>query len=205
MSPDDLMNAHGVSRETAGKLQIYYDLLLKWQKAINLVSPSTLDDAWIRHFVDSIQVEKHVPKDVKIVADLGSGAGFPGLVFSIMRPNSQVFLVESDQRKSQFLRTVSRETGCAAVIYNCRIEDATNLFQPDFIMARALASLEDLCTYVLPWAEQNAELEMLFLKGENAPAEIEAAQRRYNFDHRSIPSLTSEKSTVLCLKNLSIS
>ena len=226
MQPKDFTHAFGVSHETMEKLEIYHALLFKWQKAINLVAPSTLQDSWQRHFADSAQLAQHISESTKTVADLGSGAGFPGLVLAIMRPDIEVHLVESDERKAQFLRTVSRETTAGCVIHNCRIEDLiknvistpdtdpglgdpglgmTAKLQPDLITARALASLKELCAYILPWAEGNPALEMLFLKGENAQAEIKEASAIYDFDHSSIPSLTAEKSTIVHLKALRIS
>ena len=123
-------------------LKHYYGLLLKWQKTINLVSPSTLDDAWNRHFEDSIQVVSYIPENMKILCDIGSGAGFPGLVIAIERPDIQVHLVESDSRKCAFMRTVSRETNLSNVtIHNDRIENVIGDIDADYVSARALASL----------------------------------------------------------------
>ena len=98
-----------VSREMREKLEIYHRLLLKWQKAINLISPRTIQEAWIRHFADSAQLTRYIPvasdvsRESSIVADLGSGAGFPGLVLAMLRDDLDIHLIESDQRKCQFL------------------------------------------------------------------------------------------------------
>jgi len=81
------------------KLKIYLELLLKWQKAINLISPATLDKAWDRHFEDSLQLLDYIPDSVKSICDIGSGAGFPGLIIAISRPNLDVSLIESDVSK----------------------------------------------------------------------------------------------------------
>ncbi len=202
MQPDDLIHQYGVSREMAEKLRLYHELLLKWQKAINLISSSTINDAWSRHFIDSMQVARYIPEGTKIIADLGSGAGFPGLVLAIMRPEIEVHLVESDERKAQFLRTVSRETTAASIVHNMRIEEAYAAVKPDVITARALASLNDLCAYVMPWAEQNLALQMLFMKGENAPQEIKFAQKQYKFDVEGYQSETSKQARILHLRNL---
>ena len=113
-----------MSPEITEKLRKYESLLLKWQKTINLVSSSTLKDVWARHFEDSLQIIDLVPDTVKTVWDLGSGAGFPGLVLAIARPDLSVNLVESDVRKSAFLQNVSRETMSGNVyIRNGRLED----------------------------------------------------------------------------------
>jgi 16S rRNA G527 N7-methylase RsmG len=121
MSPEEFAKAFDVSRETISRLQAYHDLLVKWQKAINIVSPKTLDEVWSRHFADSAQLAERIPQNAK-VADLGSGGGFPGLVLAIMRPDLEIHLVESDLRKSEFLKNVSRETKSAARVHNDRVE-----------------------------------------------------------------------------------
>ena len=97
-----------VSRETWGQLEAYVEILLKWQKAINLIGPATVDDIWSRHILDSAQVLPHVPAETKRLADLGTGAGFPGLVLAALRPELDVILVESDARKAAFLGEAGR-------------------------------------------------------------------------------------------------
>ncbi len=205
MSPkqnQDGENSGDVSRETREKLEAYHALLLKWQKAINLVSAGSLNESWERHFNDSIQLESHIPESAGILADFGSGAGFPGLVLAILKPELDVHLIESDARKCEFLRTVSRETNTPVSIHNARIEDMDGQIKPDMIMARALANLEKLCGYCLPFAQENPALEMLFMKGEKASAEIEEAQQKFRFDLEQFPSQTDEAGAILRLKNL---
>ena len=99
-----------VSRETIEQLAAYLALLAKWQPRINLVSSATLADAWRRHILDSAQLAGYLPENGAHILDIGSGAGFPGLVLSIITDN-QVTLVESDQRKSVFLQTVIPRIG----------------------------------------------------------------------------------------------
>jgi len=192
-----------VSRETREKLEIYHALLLKWQKAINLISPKTIDEAWIRHFVDSAQIAKYVSRESKTIADLGSGAGFPGLVLAMLRPDLNIHLVESDERKCQFLRTVSRETSVDVTVHNVRIEDATNGISPDIVTARALADLTLLLEYVQPWVEANPALSCLFLKGARAEAELsEARERGFAFDSTLHVSLTDPQARIVNLQNI---
>lgn len=183
------------------KLKAYQALLLKWQKAINLVSPSTLDKAWHRHFHDSLQLASFVPRETS-VADLGSGAGFPGLVLAIARPDLKVHLIESDERKGQFLKTVSRETQTVVQIHTARVEKLLPDLQVDIITARAFASLESICDYVTVAAEKNPALTMLLLKGRDAAQEIKEARRSYNFDVETIPSQTEEGAFILKVQNL---
>ncbi len=194
----------GVSRETESRLRAYLALLVKWQEKINLVSPATIKDAWGRHFVDSIQIEALLPEGAKTLYDLGTGAGFPGLVLAVLRPELSVTLVESDSKKCAFLQTVSRETGTPVAIQNSRIEAAaTELPAPDVITARALAPLESLLNYVRPWVEAAPDLVLIFPKGENWRSEIQAARAAgWTFDFTETKSETDKSARILTLKNV---
>jgi 16S rRNA (guanine527-N7)-methyltransferase len=137
--------------ETLRRLEIYAELLQKWQRAVNLVGESTLDDLWVRHFADSLQVAEAVPEARKWL-DLGSGAGFPGLVTAIKyagEPGAGVHLVESNRRKCAFLQAAARATGAPAIVHCGRIEEVLPSFNEpiDAVSARALASLEKLIDY----------------------------------------------------------
>ena len=143
-----------VSRETLAKLQVYADTLIKWNPKINLVAKSTISDLWDRHIVDSLQIMRHIPESAQHIVDIGSGGGFPGLVLAIAsaeaHPKSSITMIESDQRKSAFLRTVLRETGVSATVLTERIEKAPAQ-SADVLTARALADLSML----LEFAEQH--------------------------------------------------
>jgi len=184
------------------KLKIYHDLLLKWQKTINLVSPSTLNDAWDRHFQDSLQVIQFIPEGVESLCDIGSGAGFPGLVIAIERPELQVHLVESDARKCAFMRTVSRETNLSNVtIHNDRIENVMHDIDVDCVSARALASLGKLMDLTAPlW--QKKPMKMIYPKGENYKVEIGEALQLYNFDVNVYDSITDNRAKILTVHNI---
>lgn len=200
-----------VSRESVDRLEIYHTQLLKWQRAINIVSPKTIDDAWVRHLADSAQIEQFVPRETSgekiVLADLGCGGGFPGLVLAMMRPDIEYHLIESDERKCQFMRTVSRETklpesNVDITVHNQRIEDAIEGISPNIVTARALADLKSLLDYVVPWFLVEPDLECIFLKGANAGAEIEKARQLYSFDCEQHPSLTNADARILHLKNI---
>jgi len=187
-----------VSRETLERLEHYLALLNKWNPAINLVSKSTLDEAWSRHFIDSVQVFKHAPKNWTHWADLGSGGGFPGAVIAILAaefaPESRITLVESDQRKSAFLRTVLRETEVDGQVIAQRIELAIPL-SADVISARALADLSRLFEFVEHHQAQNTTC--LFPKGANWEKEVKTAQESWSFDWSPITSETDAQAVVL--------
>ena len=143
---------YDVSRETFDKLKTYQSMLIEWQQKFNLVSSSTLEDAWNRHFLDSVQLFKLLPKDAKIMYDFGSGAGFPGMVLAIMAnekmPNLEVNLVESTAKKTLYLNAVKEQTNAKVNILNNRIEKLP-LIKADVITSRAMASLNELLGYAI--------------------------------------------------------
>lgn len=166
----------GVTPEQQIKLDIYEATLLKWQASINLISPQTVTDVKTRHFADSIQLAKYLPESGDRLFDIGSGAGFPGMVLALLRPDLQVSLVESNTKKCSFLKHVSRETQADVTVLNKRIEDVfTSDLAVDVVTARALASLSDLFRYCLPLTESNPDMVMLFMKGAGADDELQAA------------------------------
>ncbi len=170
----DLAALAPLSPATRKRLEIYETLLRKWQRVINLVAASTLDDLWVRHFADSLQISEAAP-DARLWLDLGSGGGFPGLVTAIRYadvPGAHVHMIESDQRKCAFLRTVARETGAPATVHCGRIEAiAPELDAPiEAVSARALAPLAALLGYSEKFIEKGAI--GVFSKGENAGAEL---------------------------------
>lgn len=205
--PSDFAHAFAVSRETVDRLELYADLLKRWQKAVNLVAPSTLNEVWHRHFADSAQLAALIPDTVSRHADLGSGGGFPGLVLAIMlaeRRKLITFLIESDQRKCAFLREVARQAGIAVEIVTKRIEipeTRAMVGAVDVVTARALAPLDRLFGLSAPIS--SASTLGLFLKGRGVEQELEDARRTWQFEHRLIPSLTQEGAFVVEVKHLS--
>jgi 16S rRNA (guanine527-N7)-methyltransferase len=202
MPPDPFAD---VPRETLDRLRQYEALLAKWQKAINLVGPATIPESWDRHFADSAQLSTLIPDGAKTLYDLGSGAGFPGLVLAMLRPDLAITLMESDQKKCAFLATVSHETKTPVKILTQRIEQAAeSLPVPDVVTARALASLPDLLHYIKPWVKMRtgSPLVGIFPKGAQAQAEIEAARINAQFDQQEIPSLTDRAARILVLSNI---
>ena len=189
-----------VSRETWEKFNRYAELLLKWQKVVNLVSNSTLEDMASRHFLDSAQLIKHIPdKQVKL-ADMGSGAGFPGLVLAMMGIK-EVHLIESDVRKATFLREIAREIQTKVFVYDDRVEN-TNIPNLDFITARALAPLKDLLTLTEKLSAPTQDYTCLFMKGEKTDEEIIKAQKQWDFKIEIIQSITSHEGKILKINNI---
>lgn len=183
------------------KLSQYKALLLKWSKTINLVSPATLKDIDRRHIQDSLQLASLLPEGTKTLIDIGSGAGFPGLVLAMIRPEIEVHLVESDQRKCSFMRTVSRETFTPVVIHNTRAENV-DIKSACVISARALAKLGDLLSMTKIWWECNPEILLVFPKGSNWENEVSAAKECFEFDLQTAPSQTEKDAQILLLQHI---
>ncbi len=186
----------GVSHETLARLDCYADLLRTWNPKINLVGPSTLPALWERHFLDSAQLFPHLPVGGGMLADFGSGAGFPGLVLAILGAPC-VHLIESDQRKAAFLREVSRETGAGNVtVHAARLADVAPL-GADVVTARALAPLTDL----IPWAIRHLKPggTALFLKGADTEKEIAKARETCSFSADVLTSQTHPDGRLLRL------
>ncbi len=161
-----------VSRETFERLEVYETLLRRWQAKINLISASTVPDIWTRHFADSAQILEILPS-ADIWVDMGSGAGFPGLVIAIQirdRSNGIVHLIESDAKKCAFLREVSRETGARTEVHRARIEDIAGELVAQAVTARALAPLSRLVELASPLLRTGAT--GVFLKGQDIAAEL---------------------------------
>jgi 16S rRNA (guanine527-N7)-methyltransferase len=189
-----------VSRETISALEAYAGLLRKWQKAINLVSGATLDDLWRRHFLDSAQLLPLLPAGDGHINDLGSGAGFPGLVLALLsgRP---INLVESDQRKAAFLSEVARATGCAGrvQIHAVRVEALKPWISP-VVTARALADLTQLLDWASPFLSTASVC--IFPKGAKAEEELTAALRVWKMTVERVRSITDPTGLILRLSHL---
>lgn len=196
---DKLHSLYDVSHETFTKMEIYHQLLIRWQQKINLVSPKTLDNAWERHFLDSAQLFPLLSHPEHPIFDLGSGAGFPGLILSIMGAK-QINLIESDQRKCVFLSEVIRQTQSTAKIINQRIESLENRFIANTVTSRACASLDSLLNYAYPLLRP--EGECLFLKGRGVESEIAEAQKRWMFHVEQHPSITEAEGYILRIRGL---
>ena len=208
--PEKFAAVFDVSRETLQQLQLYVELLRKWQKAVNLIAPSTFDKVWHRHVGDSAQIvdilrESDSSKKSGIWLDIGSGGGFPGLVAAIMvreQSDYQFHLVESNGRKCAFLSDVVRHLGLPVEIHNERIEQYARTSYDEhvsIISARALSSLDQLLVLSEPFL--NADLAAYFFKGREVGTEIEQARQQWAFDSRQYASITSNDGCILEITN----
>jgi 16S rRNA (guanine527-N7)-methyltransferase len=179
------------------RLERFTALLQRWNSRINLVAPRDLPNLWTRHIEDSLQLAPLIPPEAR-VTDLGSGAGFPGLILAIAT-NSPVTLIESDTRKASFLREAARETGAHATIVNTRIEAAI-VPQAPVITARALAPLPQLLDLAVPHLQP--EGFCLFLKGRKADDELTDAAAKWHMTIARTPSRTDPDGVILALSHI---
>jgi len=174
--PERIAAQFDVSRESRERLQAYVGLLLKWQGRINLIGPASSDMIWTRHVADSLQLLPLIGPAPQRLVDLGSGAGFPGLVLAIMlggQVGNDVHLIESNGKKVAFLRQAARITNSSARIHHGRIEqmEPAALGGPaDIITARALAGLGALVALAAPLADRHTRA--LFHKGQDVDREL---------------------------------
>jgi 16S rRNA (guanine527-N7)-methyltransferase len=194
LSPEEL----GVSRETHRRLARYAELLREWNARVNLVSRLSLKDLWQRHILDSAQLHPLVPRETRTLLDLGSGAGFPGLVLAILGV-PEVHLVESDARKCAFLREAARVTATPVTIHARRIEEVAP-FPVDVITARALATLPDLLDLADPFLQPHSMC--VFLKGKNVAEELSAARHQWKMHETVVSSRTDPEAAVLLLRQV---
>jgi 16S rRNA (guanine527-N7)-methyltransferase len=193
MTFEDLQATAGIDDQSIESLRAYDALLRKWQKRFNLVGPSTLNDSVRRHFYDSTQMLDLIPDRDAVVVDLGSGAGFPGLVLSVLGM-ARVHLVESDANKCEFLRQVIRATGCGAQIYCERIE-AYSGPKADIVTSRACAPLDKLLKYAD--GLRGAEARMLFLKGRRWQEELTQSRSICHIDVQARASHADPEGVIL--------
>jgi len=189
-------------RAIVGELDVYERLLLKWQPKINLIGRATLTQVWARHFADSGQLSDLAPLERRW-ADLGSGAGFPGMVLALLQGNRsgcEMHLIESDARKAAFLREVSRETGAKAIIHNARCEDVLGDIQPEIICSRAMAHLHALLDYAKPFVDKGGMA--LFMKGRDVASELTEVSIPSNFSINLIPSRIDPASSIVQVKTV---
>lgn len=197
--PLDFSRDSGVARETLRLLTIYVDLLIEWNERINLVAPSTLSDVWRRHVWDSAQLIPMIPRETKTIVDIGSGAGFPGLVLAIALGGATVHLIESTQKKCRFLETVVAATGAPAKVHWTRAEDVSGL-KADVVTARAVAPLDRLFALAYPFF--GPATIGLFLKGRSLNDELTGATKSWRLDATPIPSRSDPSGVVLRVTGL---
>lgn len=181
-------------------LERFLGLLTDWNGRMNLVGPSTLADFWNRHAYDSWQL---LPRalEARTWADLGAGAGLPGVVLAVFlkdQPGAEIHLVDSLAKRCRFLAEVTAELGLPARVHNARAESLA--LSVDVVTARACAPMTKLFGYALPYLQRGAT--GLFLKGEGAEGELDAAAEAWTFDAELSPSQSDSRGRVVTVRSL---
>ena len=200
--PEDVVRLTGVSRETFQKISAYLELLDRWRERINLIGPGEGRHLWRRHVLDSLQLVEQISSEDKSVADLGSGAGFPGLILACAlaeRSGAAVTLVEKSPRKSEFLRAVGKEVGLPVAVLTIRLEDAPGVLF-DVVTARALAPLPKLLGFADAWLKPSGKA--LLMKGRDTATELAEAREAWTFDLSILDSQSSPEGRVLKVSSL---
>ncbi|MDA8050377.1 MAG: 16S rRNA (guanine(527)-N(7))-methyltransferase RsmG [Rhodospirillales bacterium] len=190
---DQRLGDFSLSPSVQRRLELFADLLTIWNARINLVSRGDLEKLWSRHIADSLQLIPLMPENLSSAIDLGSGAGFPGLVLAIAT-GVPFTLIEADQRKSAFLTEAARKTKAPTCVQTVQIERA-NLAPARLVTARALAPLPVLLSLAAPFLAPDGVA--LFPKGKNAAAELTAAARQWHMRVLRLPSRTDPQASVL--------
>ena len=197
-----LIKEFNVSRETIEKLNIYEDFLLLSNKNLNLIGKTTENQIYFRHFIDSAQIYKIIDKKLDVV-DLGSGAGFPGLIIKILMNNSNiegnVTLIEKSVKKSKFLSDLSKKLNLVLKIENKKLEEY-NFINNSSVVSRAFKSTLD--TLDLLFKNINKIKEIILLKGKTYQQELEDAKKKYTFNVEKFKSITSDESFILKITDL---
>jgi 16S rRNA (guanine527-N7)-methyltransferase len=199
----EFVKSLNVSRETLNGFYEYETLLSKWNEKINLVSKNTLVDIWERHFLDSGQIIKHVEASGKRWVDVGSGAGFPGLVVALLlrdrRIDCDLVLVEKNKKKGFFLKEVIRKLNLSVEVVNDNI-DTLEPLSADILTARAFSELNNL----IEIADRHRKKEgiCLFLKGENYRIELDKTLNYWFFDYDIVDSLSSSSGKIIRVKKI---
>lgn len=197
--PEEFSAQIGVSRETLARLKGYADVLTDWNERHNLVAKSTLPDLWHRHILDSAQLAPLLPAEVRTLADLGSGAGFPGLVLAALRPDISVTLHEATTKKCAFLLAAADRMGLKVSVQNARMEELPRQ-NFDVVTARAVAPLPLLLQYAHNFLGQNGVC--LFLKGQNVGSELTEAAKYWKMVTSQTPSLTDPSGAIVTVREL---
>lgn len=204
MTPDEMSAklVFHVKHEAVADLQKFYDILTAQNEVMNLVGPATLPDYWSRHVLDSAQLLDHRP-DARTWADLGAGAGFPGIVLSILLKHSdgpvpQVYLVESLTKRCRFLQSVVDELDLPATVINDRAENVK--LKVDVVTARAVAPMTKLLGFAEGFIHRGADA--WFLKGENVESELADAGKTWTFDVEQMVSASDPRGRVIHIRRL---
>ncbi len=198
MNKSNIISQLNLSRLQVEKIDFFISSITKHNKHTNLVGKSTIENFWDRHILDCLQLTKYIKNKKLRILDLGTGAGLPGILLSIVG-YQKVLMIESARKKTDFIKKIIKELSLSANIQNKRIENPPTS-KHDFIVSRALAPLSKLLAYARMYSNKNTT--SLFLKGRSVNGEIDTAMKKFFFDFEKIKSSSSSDGCVLQIKNI---
>ncbi len=200
MNKSEVVSQYNLNKKQVEKIEFFITSVINYNKHTNLIGKSTVENFWERHVLDCLQLTKYINNKKLKILDLGTGAGLPGILLSIVG-YQKVLMIDSVKKKTEFLKTIIKELSLSSKILNKRIEKSP-ISQHDIIVSRALAPLIKLLTYARMYSNKNTT--SLFLKGRNVNIEIDKAMKEYFFDFEKIESISSGDGCILQIKNIKI-
>ena len=197
MNKKETISYFNIGKNQLDKIEYFISKITNHNKHTNLIGKSTLENIWNRHVLDCLQLSKHISRKELKILDLGTGAGLPGVLLSIIGFKN-VLMVDSVKKKTDFIKGIIKELSLSAKVQNKRIENV-KIIKQDIVVSRALAPLTKLLSYALLHSEKNTTL--LFLKGRGVNDEVEIAMKNFNFDFKKFESLSSGGGCVLEISN----
>ena len=198
MNKSEVVSQYNLNKKQVEKIEFFITSVINYNKHTNLIGKSTVKNFWERHVLDCLQLTKYINNKKLKILDLGTGAGLPGILLSIVG-YQKVLMIDSVKKKTEFLKTIIKELSLSSKILNKRIE-MSPISQHDIIVSRALAPLIKLLTYARMYSNKNTTA--LFLKGRNAINEIDIAKKVYSFEFEKIKSLSSDDGCILKINNI---
>jgi 16S rRNA (guanine527-N7)-methyltransferase len=197
LNKEEIISYFNLSSNQVEKIEFFILKIINYNKHTNLVGKSTVNDFWYRHVLDCLQLANHINNKKLKIFDLGTGAGLPGILLSIIG-FKKILMVDSVKKKTDFVKSIISDLSLSAQIQNKRIEKI-KVFKQDIIVSRALAPLTKLITYALLHSEKNTTL--LFLKGRSVNSEIDLAMKSFNFDLKKFHSISGGDGYILQINN----
>ena len=198
MNKIEIVSKFNLNKKQVEKIDFFINSIISYSKHTNLIGRSTIGNIWDRHVLDCLQLTNYINNNKLKILDLGTGAGLPGILLSIVG-YKQVLMIDSVKKKTDFVRTIIKDLSLSAKIQNKRIEN-NPISQHDLIISRALAPLIKLLTYARMYSNRNTTL--LFLKGKNVSNEIDIAMKNFFFEFEKTESLSSGGGYILQIKNI---
>ncbi len=198
MNKEEIINYFNLNRSQIDNIETFLSNIVKYNKHTNLIGRSTTEHIWTRHVLDCLQLSKHIERKKTKILDLGTGAGLPGVLLSIIGYKN-ILMIDSARKKAEFVNLVIKELSLPAKIINKRIENVS-IAKQDLIVSRALAPLNKLLTYAL--FHSNKKTTLLFLKGRNVNKELEIAKKKFFFDYKMHESISLGDGCILKIKNI---